>query len=453
MHTIIKLGGSNLKSPRQLISLLNFLKAYKKSVIVVSALYGITEKLINELNKTELSTHDIQKFCKDLYVYHSKFLYESKQEYHLLQQYNEGMKQEIIFLQSAFISYQTASVSKRATLKAGILSSGERLSAFIVAAYLAVNQKKTMILFPEDIQLIADEQFVIKEIKNPSLLEEFSQVVFPGFYALSKHGDRLLLGRGGSDYTATSLASLLNAKEVILLKDADGVRTADPSLIPDHAPVRLLSYDEASELAYFGAGILHPSCVQVLINKKIPLKIYYNESTQKPATQISEERQKKASVVKSIASANGYSLIRLKGVGVGYKAGLLGEASHRIFTSGYNILSVLTSQTCINFLMNEEIDQDKIRSILSFENCSIEIINGLGLLALVGEGMPASPGIVAGAAKALSDNEINVIMSVSGASDVAMYLVVEQILIKKALSCLHEVFFEVKTSPIFELKK
>lgn len=452
MHTIIKLGGSNLKSPGQLISLLDFLKAHKKSLIVVSALYGITEKLINELNKAELRTIDIQNFCKGLYVYHLKFLNESNQESHLVQQYNEGLKQEIIFLQSAFISYQSASASRRASLKAGILSSGERLSTFIVAAYLAEERKKTMILFPEDIQLIADEQLVIREIKNPKPLEQFPQSVFPGFYAMSANGNRILLGRGGSDYSATSLASLLDANEVILLKDANGVRTADPRLVSNHIPVHSLSYNEASELAYFGAGILHPSCVQVLIDKQIPLKIFYNENTSAPATIISQDYLKKASVVKSIASGKSYSLIRLKGAGVGYQAGLLGKASQYIYNSGYNIQSVLTSQTCINFLMNEEIDQEKIRSVLNFENCSVEIITGLGLLALVGEGMSSAPGIVAGAAKALSDNGINVIMSVSGASDVAMYLVVEQEVTNKALSCLHHEFFESKINHKFELK-
>jgi len=161
------------------------------------------------------------------------------------------------------------------------MSFGERLSAAIMTSLLQDRGVGCEEVTPEDMQLITDGEFGNAEVdfsasnetvKN-RLLGEKTAIV-PGFYGVSKEGKVTLFGRGGSDYTAASIASCIGAESLDIWKDVDGFRTADPKLVTDTHGIHQLTYTEAAELAYFGAKILHPRTVEPLMAQRIPIRIF-----------------------------------------------------------------------------------------------------------------------------------------------------------------------------------
>jgi len=256
-----------------------------------------------------------------------------------------------------------------------------------------------------------------------------------------------ILGRGGSDYSATCIAYCLDAKRVDLYKDVSGFMTSDPKIVDGVKSVERLNYDEAAELSYFGAKILHHASVDPVRKKKIPLYVYNINSftsIEKPDTIISSDAFVTDSIVKSISFTDDVAIIQFKGSNVGRVPGILGFIASTLGNEGVNIKSVVTAQTSINVLISSY-DVNRCQRITSrMKIAEVEDIcykMDISLIAAVGDGILRKHGVAARIFSAVSKQGVNVEMISAGASDVTTYFIVKSEDREKALKAIHEEFF------------
>lgn len=478
---IIKIGGSILDSPESLVDISKIIVSLKNKifkdhqlVIVVSALKGITNKLIEALKN--ITNLNIDSFLNDIHNYHLKFANFTEEDMYLI-------KEEIYSLKNLlYASKMIGRVPDFVYDK--VVSSGERWSAVIMEKLLLEYGMKFKIAYPENF-LITDGRYgnssVLLEKSKSALAESISEwqsgdFIVPGFYGKSvTNGDITILGRGGSDYTATSLGYCLDADSVILVKDVLGFLTGDPKITPNAKIVRMLNYEEADELSYFGSKVLHHSAVEPLRLKSIPLYICSIEDLKKlesyeslldnrinftvikdysEGNELEHIRDYTANCIKSVSMTNDIAIVQFKGHNFGRVPGILGEIASRVALSGVNIKFVITSQTSINLIISMS-DLDKVlklsESLKLKEIEEIKFKKDKVLIAVVGEGLLDAHGIASKIFGAVSRGGINVEMISAGASDVSIYFITDSKDGEKAFKLVHKEFFEDEDSQIKEV--
>jgi aspartate kinase/aspartokinase/homoserine dehydrogenase 1 len=340
-------------------------------------------------------------------------------------------------------------------LNTRLMSYGERLSALLIAGILDGPGRRCRVAFPEAIGLKArgdllnasidlkrSGKTVKKTLSAPGI------TIVPGFYGILEDGSIGLLGRGGSDYSAACIASCLDATSLDIWKDARGFLSSDPSIIPDVIRQESLTYDEAAELAYFGARILHPRTVEPLIEKKIPIRLFStSEDHASPLSVINGQSRVSETVIKSITFTDDFSVLKISGAGVGIKPGVLAKVTAILDDHGININSVITSQIAINLIVGKRYACRAGRLISALDLPvikEVKVLEGTSLLALVGHGMVEQHGVAARAFSVLAGLGINVHLSSMGASDVTTYLVIDRQDRDRAIHAIHREFFPAK---------
>ncbi len=450
---VIKIGGSNLKQIEDVRRIAQIITSYEKApVVVVSAFYGVTDRIIHCLNSLYIE-NTVENLISELRSLKFEYLLEliSNERLRdetfskineLLNELNRYLKQ--LVLNKKFV----------ASDKDYVLSYGERLSATVITSVIQEFSCRCKIAFPEHIGLITDNvagnASVDLETSKDNLKGLFDLntiYVIPGFYGISNQGLIRLLGRGGTDYSAAAVAYCINASTLDIWKDVDGFMTGDPKHVSDPTQVNHLSYLEAAELAYFGAGILHPRTVEPLQKVKIPICIFnVNKDTASslPQTIIDEEISVFPKVIKSLTFENQIGILCIKGPGVGFIPGILSEITKILYNHSINISSVITSQISINLLISyDEINeaQQLIKSLDLHAVTEIVINKEVSLIAVVGNGMTKAPGVAAKVFTAIAEEGINILLSSLGASDVVTYFIVDKRDRERAISKLHDALF------------
>jgi aspartate kinase/aspartokinase/homoserine dehydrogenase 1 len=264
-----------------------------------------------------------------------------------------------------------------------------------------------------------------------------------------------MLGQSGSDYLAASLARCIGAHSVDIWKSVDGFLSADPDLVENPVQIKMLTYEEAAELAYFGTKILHPRTVEPLIDPHIPIRIFnLNKSldVNKPFTTVNSEKVVTSDIVKSVTFSDDFGILKLKGPGVGINPGILAKVTTALYNAGVNIISVLTSQISINILLAKG-DLEKANSLVRNIELSavgdVEVINNIAVVVAIGNGLAENYGVAARIYTALARQKINVLMSCSGASPIVSYFLVKDEERTKAVRAVHQEFFESNNNKQF----
>jgi aspartate kinase/aspartokinase/homoserine dehydrogenase 1 len=335
-----------------------------------------------------------------------------------------------------------------------ILSYGERLSSLLLTHILQQNNILCREALPEVFGLTTDGVFVNGTVnvavssKNlTGFFDSSMTYIIPGFYGISPKGQVNLLGRGGSDYTASIMAVCLRASSVDLWKDVLGFCTADPKIIKDARVIERLSYEEAAELAYFGSKIIHPRTVGPLSQLKIPLRlfnIHQFDQLLTPQTIINGHSPVSQERIKSVASSDHFAMLELHGDSVGIRPGVLAKASSAMEKAGINIKSVFTSQTVINFLLDQADLKKAVKSLRNENMASVHQIRlkqNVSLIAAVGRGINETHGIAARLFTAAARSEVNIQTIVFGASKVAMYFIVARQYKVLTIKQIHYEFF------------
>ncbi len=453
--TVVKFGGSNLKCKEDIGRVIQVVKNYKQPiVIVVSAFFGITNYLIESLEKAR---HD-EQVAKAT----TNYLYNLKRETLELHiedtDYRNSILLEISVLLDELEKYlQGIALTGDASpaLEDHVLAFGERISAVFLNGILNNEGIDSKTAFPESIGLVTDGEFgnasvdFVKSTGNvrEALASELVYVV-PGFYGVSPDGKTTLLGRGGSDYSAAAIARCIGASSLDIWKDVNGFLSADPKIVENPVKIQKLTYNEAAELAYFGAKILHPRTVEPLSDPHIPIRvfnIYGALEVGTPLSIVSAEKTVSKGIVKSVTYSLDFGILKLKGSGVGAKPGILAKVTTALHVAGINISSVLTSQISINIIIAKR-DLSTAYAVVSAIQLPVvgklQVTENIAVVAAVGNGIAENYGVAARIFTALANNGINVLMSCSGASPIVSYFLVDINDCIPAVRSIHQEFFE-----------
>ena len=452
---VMKFGGSSLKNSNDFKSVAEIIKKEKdKKIIVLSGAHGVTDKIDSYLNIGKKDEKAIEILIKQLKDFHFRICSDAIKNKNISKKIKYDLLKKLEKLKRIFQGvYYTEELTDRT--KDLILSYGERFSVKILEGILCDMNVKAKSFEADSIGVITDGDFgnataildlvSINLNKNVSpLLKKNFVPIITGFFGCDNNGNTTSFGRNGSDYSASVIAYAVDANEIEIWKDVNGFMSADPNVIKDAHLIDKLSYEEAAELAYFGAKILHPRTVEPLIKKGIELQI---KNTYKPdleGTRIGNHRYIKKNLVKSVAYSKDIACIKIHGSGVGYKPGVLSEIVSHFSKYKINIKSVITSQTCITLLLEKK-DLQRSYDILSLENIKtverLEKIKDIALIAIVGEGILSQYGIAAKVFNAVAEKGINIEMISAGASEVAYYFIVKEKDLKPAIKGIHKVFF------------
>ena len=451
----MKFGGTSVGSVNSMLNVKKIVESVDdKVIVVVSALGGITDKLIKTSRMASEGDSGYEKEMKEIVNRHIEMVYTvipagQKREL-LLDCVNELLNELKDIFQGIYL-IRDLSPKTSAT----IVSYGERLSSIIVATLINGAQ------WFDSRQFIKTEKkhnknILDTELTNKLVCETFKEIpevsLVPGFISSDKTtGEVTNLGRGGSDYTASILAAALDADVLEIWTDVDGFMTADPRVISSAYSINELSYVEAMELCNFGAKVVYPPTIYPVCHKNIPILVKNTFNPEAAGTIIKQEASDSSKAIKGISSINDTCLITMTGLGM---VGVIG-VNHRIFkTLAENGISVfLVSQassensTSIGVrnedasLACEVLNEEFAKEIEMGEISPMKAESGLATVAIVGENMKHTPGIAGKLFGTLGRNGINVIACAQGASETNISFVVDGASLRKTLNVIHDSFF------------
>jgi len=334
-----------------------------------------------------------------------------------------------------------------------ILSFGERLSAPIFSACLNSLGVDSIDLTGGDAGIVTDKNFgrakplqksyeMIKERLEPLLAKGCVPVV-TGFIGSTQNGITTTLGRGGSDLTATLIASALDVDEVWLWKEVDGIMTADPKIVPNAKVIPEISYQEAMELSHFGAKILHPKALEPVMRKKIPVRIKNTFNPDVEGTVIGESAKSSKNIVKALSLIEKVAIVNISGAGFDF-AEIMSEVFRRLAKEGVNVIMVAQSSSELNLsIVVEKSDLKKaMESLSDLNNGYVKISkkDNVAVVSAVGAGMAGTPGVAGRIFSALGKKGVNVVMISQSCSEYNVSFAVTRENGKKALKVIHDEF-------------
>lgn len=452
---VMKFGGTSVGSPSSILKVKSIVEAVSESVIiVVSALGGITDKLIKASKMAAAGDASYEKDFREIVYRHvemvKEVIPEGEAQVRIQRQVGDLLNELKDIFQGIYLIKDLSQKTSDT-----IVSYGERLSSIIAA-------ELTGAVWMDSRNFIKTEKKHSKhvldtELTNRLVREAFTEmphrVLVPGFISTDKMtGDVTNLGRGGSDYTAAVLAAALGAEALEIWTDVDGFMTADPRVISTAYTINELSYVEATELCNFGAKVVYPPTIYPVCHKNIPIFIKNTFNPEGIGTVIRQQvSDPQCKAIKGISSINDTSLITVQGLGM---VGVIG-VNYRIFKAlAKNGISVfLVSQassensTSIGVrnadadLACEVLNEEFAKEIEMGEISPILAEKDLATVAIVGENMKHTPGIAGKLFGTLGRNGINMIACAQGASETNISFVIETKSLRKSLNVIHDSFF------------
>ena len=461
MKLVLKFGGTSLASVKDIQNVTNIitkLSSENEIVIVCSAVDGITDELIHiseqikKVNKKE-ANRALAKISQKHKQFTTHIVTDSKIQKTLL----DKMKSDLSELEE--LVHGLLLLGEVTPRSFDYLASfGEKLSINLVSFALQQLKKKSVPLSGKQAGIVTDSNFgesrplmdTTKIRLSKTIQDLFDKNTIPvvgGFSGADQHGNTTTFGRGGSDYTATIIASCIDADEIWLMSDVDGLMTADPKLVNDAKLLKEVSYAEAVEMAQFGAKQIHPRTFEPLVSKKIPMRIrstFDLENTGTIVTASPSAATKKT--VKCTSAIRNIGLVDLTG-GVLFAAP--GTAA-KIFTLladiNVNVMMVSSnpSESSISIIVKKS-DLDRAvnaleMSLLGKTVKKIVTTPNVSIIAVIGSGMSGTVGIASKVFSAVQKRNVNVIMIAQGSSELNLAFVVKDNDCKSVIQALHEEF-------------
>jgi aspartate kinase len=333
-------------------------------------------------------------------------------------------------------------------LKDAIVSYGEQLSSRLLAEVckakgLNARQMDSRRLIVTDDEYgsatpIWDETENLIKLELQPLIEAGEIPVMGGFIAASRSGETTTLGRGGSDYSAALVGAALRAREIQIWTDVTGVLTCDPRIVPEARTLETLTYEEAAELSYFGAKVLHPKTIQPAVDYKIPVRVCNSHQPEMRGTMILAESGAAPSRIKSIAHKTGITILRISSARMLGSYGFM-SALFQIFERYRTVIDVIsTSEVSVALTLDNTASIENIVGELKRLG-DVEIEYGNAVVCVVGEGLRASSGLAAKIFSTIEDVTISLISH--GASSVNITFVIKEEKVSEVIKRLHETLF------------
>jgi aspartate kinase len=461
LKLVIKFGGTSISSAKDIKSVANYLQSLSKKnqiVVVCSALSGVTDDLLeiskfvkkgNKENANRLVTKIIKK--------HKQLAKESDFKTHHHKKLLEGLNTHFSEFEELIHGIILLGEVTPRSLDY-LISFGEKLSINLISYALLDLGSKSIPLTGKEVGIVTDSNFgearplmdttrirVSKTID--ALINKKIIPVIGGFAGTDQHGHITTFGRGGSDYTATIIASCIKADEIWLMSDVDGLMTADPKIIKNAKVLKEVSYVEAIEMALFGAKQIHPRTFEPLLSKKIPMRIRNTFNTKNPGTLVTaspDAATKKT--VKCVSAIPHNGLIDVRG---GSMVGAPGTAA-KIFSTlakvdvNVMMISQSPSESSISIVVKKS-DLDRAVNALEMNLLGniikkLEVTTDVAIIALIGSGMRGTIGVASRVFGAIEKKNVNVIMIAQGSSELNTAFVVKDSGYKLVVQALHDEF-------------
>lgn len=458
---VLKFGGSSVANAANIEKVINIVfdqSAAEKKLVVVSALGGVTDKLLQLAALASVADEGYKKVLEEIEQKHLELvraLLPIQQQSATL----SLVKQQLNDLESVCDGvYLLKELSLRTQDK--IVGYGELLSSLIIAAkfqtlgnqQLWVDSRNLIVTNSNHSSALVDFTITNERIVSWFKVNESNYYIAPGFIAANLAGHTTTLGRGGSDYTAAIYAGALDASTLEIWTDVSGMMTADPRMVSNAKPIAQISYQEAMELSHFGAKIIYPPTIQPVMLKNIPVWVKNTFEPEAHGTLIESRSSSTSEFIRGISSITSISLLSLEGSGM---VGIPGF-SKRLFESLANeqinviLITQSSSEHSICVGINEA---DTLKAKRAIDNAfSFEIQTGkvdplivetnLAIVALVGEQMKSHPGVSGKMFGSLGRNGINIRAIAQGSSEKNISAVIATKDVRKAINVLHEAFFE-----------
>lgn len=458
---VLKFGGTSVGSTEHINKVISILENYSKTepiIAVVSAVGGITNKLLEAGTLAQKKNETYSTVFEEVKIIHLNLLSE------LIPNQNETVKD---YLESKLHTlknlldgiYLINELSPKTSDK--LVSYGEILSSYIISETMRHRSYDVVRKNSQEL-IITNSNFTNAEVNfsltNKAIISYFkdaqqSITVLPGFISKSEDGEITTLGRGGSDFTAAIVAAALQVNSLEIWTDVSGMFTANPKLVKQAFPIEKLSYQEAMELSHFGAKVLYPPTVQPVLDLNIPIHIKNTMNPEANGTVISnQDSNEKNSVSKGISHIENIALLTLQGNGM---VGIPGFSKRLFGTLAQEKINVIlitqaSSEHSICFAISNTDASKAERAInATFENeislhniDPIQVEKDLAIVALIGDNMKNHQGISGRMFSALGKNNINIRAIAQGASEKNISTVIAENDVKKALNTIHERFFE-----------
>lgn len=469
---IVKFGGSSVGSGQSIKNVLSILQnkyaSGEKFIVVSSAMSGVTN-ILTELAQIASEGKDFKKGLIEIEQRHFTVI----KEMITVKNQNPAFTQIKIFINEIEDLLQGVYSLRELSLQSKdlILSYGEKCSTFLLSQ-IAKQYFSESIYVDASLLIKTDSNFGNARVHTPvteHLLQEFYKehshqiMFFTGFIASNENNRITTLGRGGSDYTAAIIAAALDAEEIELWSDVDGMLTADPRVVKKAFSLSELSYTEAMELSYFGAKVIYPPAMIPAFRKKIPIVLKNTFNPSFKGTRIEEHTHKNAYPIRGISSIDEISLINITGSGMIGKIGFSGKLFSLLAREHINVILITqsSSEHSITFAIEPK-DVHKAKQLFNNEfELELEtnklnppiIEENLCVLAIVGENMKQTPGISGKLFQALGRNGINIHAIAQGSSEYNISVIIKRKNISKALNAVHDAFFTqlTKTLHVFSV--
>ncbi len=465
---ILKFGGSSVAKPERIRLIVSILKSYykrgEKFAVVFSAFGGITDTLIEMSNKAaqgDESYKIVLNACCERHIAAAKELLTGD----ILETAITDLEQNHKVLSNLLHGVFLVKEASPRTLD-HVLSFGERNSAYIIAQTLKENGVNASYLDARRI-IKTDISFGSAKVDfkktEDSIKEHFKShpelQIITGFISESLEGFTTTLGRGGSDYTASILGAALNAEQIEIWTDVNGVLTADPRKVKDAFTINDMTYAEAMEMSHFGAKVIYPPTLLPAMKKEIPI---YIKNTFEPSfrgTYISANKPKSnGNPVKGITSISHVALLTLEGSGMFGVPGIAGRLFSCLAHASINIILITQGSSehsisfCIQPKMVElailQINQEFEYEIKSDYINAVKVEQELSVVAIVGERMRSHSGIASKLFNALGVQNINIRAIAQGSSELNVSIVVKNKHERKSLNAIHNSFFKKDLKPV-----
>ena len=458
---VLKFGGSSVADVAAIelvVSIVEKKLMTDRLVVVISAMAGVTDKLLETGTKAATNNVAYRIELKELETYHldtarkllpiheqSATLSIVKQKFNELEALLDGV-------------YLLNEISKRT--QDTLVSYGEVLSSILIAAKFSFLPVASTLLDPKQI-IVTNSNFTNAAVNFNATYQNCRDAVsdtatklfiVPGFIAANELGQTTTLGRGGSDYTAALFAAATKASVLEIWTDVSGMMTADPRIVSHAKTIEHISYQEAMELSHFGAKIIYPPTILPVLQSGIPVRIKNTFEQTTVGTLIENVAAPSSDFIRGISSINSIALLSLEGNGMVGIPGFSKRLFETLATAQINVILITQSSSehsiCVGI---KEMDTAAAKSLID-ATFATEILNGyldplavetgLSVVAVVGENMKSHPGVSGKMFGTLGRNGINVRAIAQGSSEKNITAVLSERDVKKAVNVLHEIFFE-----------
>ena len=461
---VLKFGGTSVGSPEALEKIIEILKdperRGKVALVVVSAFSRITDSLIEMSRRVALGDTTYPQIADGLKKRHldmAAYFLSGKELETAEENLEHGFSELLRVLDGISILRELSQRSLDL-----VMSFGERFSASLIASILSARGLPSFYLDSRRLirtngdfgkaAVLEDETFsLIRSWYESTKGAEARMPVVTGFIGSAPDGSTTTIGRGGSDLTVSVFGAALEAEEVVIWTDVDGILTADPRQVKNAFPIETISYEEAMELSHFGAKVLYPPTIRPALERGIPIRIKNTFNPRSPGTLIVKKAEDGPYAIRGISSMSSVALIRVQGpamVGVaGFSYRLFGALARRKISvilitqnsSEYSICFALRPPdvSAAEDAIREEFDREIARGVIDPPITE----QNLSIIAVVGSRMKSAAGISGKVFHALGRNGINVIAIAQGSSEINISAVISRQDEAKALNAIHEAFF------------